>query len=361
MFYGGSAWSTWSPTTLDEDGIGGSETALVRVAEILAARGWSVEVYFDVFEGQVNGVEYLPIDRWEPADVPAAFVGFRRPDIFDREIACPVRVFWCHDAHLGDALTPAQGREMTAVVAVSDWHRRLLAEQYPFLATKLRTVRNGVSLRRATTGEPAFPDATASFAERAPRALYSSNPGYGLRVLLALWPEIRRRVPEAELHLYSDWEVYDRFVEENHRLRAGKVMLLHLLGEAEAAGGVVSHGRVGQPELHRAMQRARVWSYTAIVDETGCIGAMEARAAGLAIVASERGALPETVGRGRGIFVPLDDEERLRADFVSAIAGLLSDEAAWTALHEKALEDVDALDWSTRASDWEHVLELVER
>lgn len=358
MFYGGTAWSDWSPSTIDQQGIGGSETALVRVAEVLAARGWPVEVYFASFEGEVNGVTYRPHDAWRPDDHPAAFVGFRRPDIFDRPIACPVRVFWCHDAHLDDALNAAQGDRMTAAVAVSDWHRELLADRYPFLASKLHTVRNGVSLRRAGTGEPVFSDARLPFADRMPRAVYSSNPGYGLRILLSVWPEIRRRVPGAELHLYSDWDVYDRFVDQNHRLRAGKVLLLHLLAEAEQAGGVVTHGRVGQPELHRGMQQARVWSYTAIVNETSCIGAMEARAAGLAIVTSDLGALPETVGRDRGVFVPLDDEERVGPAFADAVAELLADETAWTGMHARALEGVEALDWRQRGPDWERVLGL---
>jgi hypothetical protein len=66
-------------------------------------------------------------------------------------------------------------------------------------------------------------------------------------------------------------------------------------------------GRVSQPELHAAMGRARVWSYPTAFPETSCIGAMEARAAGLALVTSDVAALSETVGSDHGILIPIDE------------------------------------------------------
>lgn len=358
VFFAGPAWEPWSPETIEHSGIGGSETALARVAELLAARGWPVEVYSDVFEGEVSGVSYRRFDRWDPGADVAAFVGFRRPDTFDKPIAAPVRAFWCHDAHLGESLTAARAESMTTVIAVSEWHRALLADDYPFLARKLQTVRNGVKLRDSESGRDAFPYARRPFGERRPQCIYSSNPGYGLRLLLELWPEIRRRVPDAELHLFSGWEVYDRVADDNPRLRASKVLLLHVLAQAEKAGGIVQQGRVGQPELHEAMQRARVWSYSALVRETSCIGAMEARASGLPIVTSDLAALPETVGRDRGILVSLDDDAHYRAAFTESVVQLLLDESFWTSKHELMLQDAQELDWAERGEDWERVLRL---
>jgi glycosyltransferase involved in cell wall biosynthesis len=358
VFFAGPAWERWTPDAIDREGIGGSETALVRVAELLAARGWPVEVYFDRFEGEVNGVSYRPWDRWDPDDEEAsAFVSSRLPQAFDRPIAATVRALWCHDADPGDALSPERADRMTDVLAVSGWHRSHLAERFPFLAEKLHVLRNGVRLRTAG-GTSAFPDAGRSFREREQRCIYSSNPGYGLRILLELWPGIRSSLPAAELHVFSGWEVYDRLAEERPGLRASKVFLLHLLERAEEAGGVVLHGRVGQPRLYEAMQQARVWSYTALVPETSCIGAMEARAAGLPIVATDLAALPETVGRQRGVLVPLDDESAYRASFTDAVVRLLSDEAFWTEKHRATVEAVSELDWSARGADWERVLRL---
>src|SRR6185295_9107382 len=110
-------------------------------------------------------------------------------------------------------------------------------------------------------------------------------------------------------------------------------------------GGVFMHGRVSQTELHAAMAGSRVWSYPTAFLETSCIGAMEARAAGLPIGTSEHGALPETVGE-HGILLSFDDESGpddespnrqpvYRARFTEEVVRLLSDEQAWTEWHER--------------------------
>jgi glycosyltransferase involved in cell wall biosynthesis len=366
--YAGRGWHRWSPASIEQQGIGGSETALVRVSTLLATRGWHVDVYADVDEEIVNGVTYRRFGDWDPQADVDAFVSFRRPDAFAHPIAAPIRVLWCQDASYGQELTLERARKMTAVVAVSSWHRATLASRYSFVTEKLRIVRNGVSLRDPRTGVKLFLDARRPFAQRSPHCIYSSSPAYGLHILLELWPEIRRRVPEAELHLFYGWDTYDAVALSSHRLRAYKVLLLHLLDRAgNEDGGVLLHGRVGQSMLHAAMERAKVWSYTSVVHETSCIGGMEARAAGLPIVTSERGALPETVGHDHGILIPFDQEPAddgpgglrspaYRAAFTDAVVRLLVDETFWTEQHERALDGVPMLDWSERAADWEDVL-----
>jgi glycosyltransferase involved in cell wall biosynthesis len=366
VFFAGPGWEPWSPASIERRGIGGSETALVRVASVLAARAWRVEVYA-AFEGLVDDVSYRLAESWDPAEPADAVVAFRRPDAFDRSIAAPIRALWCQDEHYGDALTERRAENMTAVVAVSDWHRFALGARYPFIARKLRTVRNGVSLRRPGTEIDAFPGARRGFRQRSMRCIYSSSPGRGLSVLLEFWPEIRRRAPMAELHIFYGWDVYDQAAETSPYLRAYKVLVLHLLERAGGeAGGVIQHGRVGQPALHSAMECARVWSYPTAYRETSCIGAMEARAAGLPIVTSDLAGLREAVGHTHGILIPVADPNgtnsggnaspAYRAAFTDSVARLLLDETFWAEQHARALDGVGDLDWSARGGDWEKIL-----
>src|SRR3954452_1742873 len=214
-FYAGHGWEQWSPATIDREGLGGSETALVRLASALAARGWRVEVFADADE-VAEGVAYRPYREWDWTSPVDALVVSRLPAVFDRDIAAPRRVLWCHDAHYADALNAERAARMAAVAVLSDWQRGHFLAEYPFLAGKLDVVRNGVALR----GQPAFPGADADFAARSAHCVYSSSPDRGLDVLLELWPAIRERVPAAELHVYYGWETYDRIAERSPRLRA---------------------------------------------------------------------------------------------------------------------------------------------
>ena len=58
--------------------------------------------------------------------------------------------------------------------------------------------------------------------------------------------------------------------------------------------GVVFHGRAGQEEVARSYLQSQLWLYPTDFEETSCITAMEAQAAGCHIVATRCGALPET-------------------------------------------------------------------
>ena len=164
--------------------------------------------------------------------------------------------------------------------------------------------------------------------ERGSRVLYSSAPDRGLDVLLEVWPEVRRRVPAAELAFCSA-PVYDARARGDEALAALHRRVDSLVDQP----GVVRLGSIGQPELARVMAGARVWvapswcsPWGAPFLETYCIGAVEAQAAGCCVVASEVGALSETVKVGR-LIAAEPGGQRWRAELVEGIVEGLTDPA----------------------------------
>lgn len=364
VFYAGAGWEPWSPASLNTTGLGGSESALVQISARLARAGWDVRVYSGADPGLYAGAVWRPFTAWDPTDECDLLVVSRLVHVFDNPIGARRTALWCHDHSYPDQLTKARAAKIDEVIVLSDWQRERFERLYPYLEGKLRLIRNGITLHGiGDTDDDRYPDAERPFAARNPRCVYSSSADRGLDVMLELWPQIRARVPDAELHVFYGFDVLDRVAILNPALVAYKQ---HVLGLAAAAGGedggVFLRGRIGQRDLAAEMQQARVWSYPTGFLETSCIGAMEARAAGLAIVTSDLGALAETVGtHGHLISWPTGEDEphnrsdAYRREFVDAAVAALTDETFWSRLHAAALDGVAELDWSERVPEWEQI------
>lgn len=363
VFFAGPCFEKWHPQQALTTGLGGSETALVQVATRLGLAGWQVKVYADVDPAMsAGGVIWRPHTAWDPMEDCDAMIVSRIPGAFEAPMRAPVRALWCHDHSYPGQLTEQMGERMTHVITLSEWQQERFARLYPFLEGKLELIRNGITTV-GLDGVDRYPDAERSFGDRKPRCVYSSSADRGLDVLLELWPRIRERAPDAELHVFYGFEILDRAAMITPGLADYKRKVLDLAGQAGGEeGGVFFRGRTPQPELAREMQQARVFSYPTAFLETSCIGAMEARAAGLAIVTSDLGGLRESVG-SHGQLIPWDVDETAawnqdasyQASFVGAVARLLTDEEAWDGWHRRARSGVSGLDWSRRVPEWERL------
>jgi glycosyltransferase involved in cell wall biosynthesis len=322
VIHTGPGWERWSPLDIDQKGLGGSETAAVKLADALSDEGWTVTVYGDVDQGVHRNVVYRHHETFDPLERRDVFIASRYPELFDRPVNAHRRMLWLHDTDCGDRLTPERARQVDHVLALSGWHQMNLITHYPFLGDRVEIIRNGISLDRFQVSE-------TRKHRRAKRLLYTSSPDRGLDVLLELWPRIRKRAPGATFeHTYAP--VYQRIAAQDPALAAFHERVQKLSEQK----GVVALGSLSQPALAQRMLESLVWcapSYNGNIGapfyETSCIGAMEAQAAGLHVVASAWGALTETV-----ILGDLIDEEpntdEWRARLVDAIVeGLTSPQA----------------------------------
>jgi len=376
VLYAGAQWEPWSPESLREGGIGGSETALVQVATRLAARGHHVRVYSSAVEGLYGGALYRPFTAWDPTEEVDLLIVSRLAHVFDNPmVGAKQSALWCHDHSYPDVLTEERASKVDRIVVLSDWHRKRFAKLYPFTRRRLRVIRNGISLREIETGENRYSHASRKFSARRPRVIYSSSPDRGLEVLLDVWPRIREQAPKAELHVFYGFETIDRMSSSNPSLQMLKRSLLTKVAQLGGEkGGVYLRGRVGQVELADEMQRARVLAYPTAFLETSCITAMEARAAGLPIVTSDLGALRETVGEhgytiawARNEDKPCNHSPEYQDRFVRQVVGMMTDKALWTFWHQRALGTgeygpaADENDWEHRVDDWEALLPRPKR
>lgn len=145
--YCGPGWEPWHPSDIENRGLGGSETAAVRLAECLSEMGFVVTVYGELRESTCwRDVIFRGWQQFDPLDSRGALISSRIPDIFDRPVAAATRMLWVHDIDLGSRLTPRRAAAIDHILCLSNWHLRHMAGRYPFAKDKMVLTRNGVHL-----------------------------------------------------------------------------------------------------------------------------------------------------------------------------------------------------------------------
>jgi glycosyltransferase involved in cell wall biosynthesis len=346
--FSGPAWETWTPNDIETRGLGGAETAAVKLAESLSQLGYMVTFFGDCEEMAYRDVTFRRWETFEPREPRLATISVRIPWLFDRPLASFVRLFWAHDIHYDSALTPERARSMDAVVAPTEWHRRYLCRRYPFLEGKVHAIPNGLDASR-------FRDAGT---QRDRRVLYTSAPQRGLDVLLRLWPTVRRLVPDAEL-VFCYPRAYDVMADRDRAMAEFYAEVERLADQP----GVTRLGSLGQGELARLMTRSRVWAApswctpcNAPFLETYCNSAVEAQAAGCCVVASAVGALTETVKVGR-LVKAFPNGDRWRAEIIDGIVEALSNPTVQHHAECQGPPAVSELGWPGIAARFVRLLE----
>ena len=341
VIYTGRALEPWDPDTLRAEGMAGSETMAWELARQLVGLGHRVRVFADCLgkEGLFEGVEWLDFRRFHGLTCDV-LLSSREPAAVDpaHEVKAKARLLWVHDVHCGERLTPERDARTDAYLCLSGWHVACFLQHHPQVsAGKVLQIRNGIDVDEFSPHPSEVRDPV--------RAIYSSCPSRGLKIALDAWPQVRAAVPSATLHVYYGFQNWERRATLDGDQRALETILALKL-QLENTDGVEFHGRVSPGVLAAQFRGASLWAYPNWFEETSCITAMQAQAAGLRIVTSALAALSETVG-DRGVLLAQDPRsDAYRTAFTQAtIAALRSEptEAERAALRAYAARHFDLL------------------
>lgn len=301
--------------------LGGSESACVGLARALVARGHRVYVFTTQLHQDAPAVDHAGVRWYHTSELPHVshlvdwdvFVALRLPQVFQFGIQAGVRILWNQDLMVGEAAkqqTMALGWAYDLVAYVSQYHRKQWEGRIPELKPFGWVTKNGY--------DPALVPSQA--VKHPHRIIHISRPERGLRPLLAMWPELKRRVPDAELHICRYNSMYDA-------QGWGKVCAAYDEAVARVhaeVGGITYLGELGKPALYQAIAESAVMWYPGVVDfaETSCIAAIEAQACGTPFVGSYKGALPETVPHGILIDGDADTPEYQRRSIAAVEAAI---------------------------------------
>lgn len=335
------------------ESLGGSESACLGLARALAARGHEVSILATKLDEGCIGRDHAGV-LWHPAEMVYdlsnviewdVFVSLRMPYVFQRPIKARLRMLWNQDLLIGE---PAKMGVMALawaydqIVYVSQYHRK----QWEGVLPELKPLgwwvtKNGF--------DPALVPVDA--VKKTNTVIHITRPERGLRPLLAMWPELRKRVPDAQLQICRYNSMYDAG-------GWGKVCASYDAAVQQVnaeVGGITYLGELGKPALYKAIAEAAVMWYPGVVDfaETSCVAAIEAQACGTAFVGSYKGALPETVPYG--ILVPGDaDSSAYQDTSIGAVTSLLDADRGWA---YRGVEDgrkhVESYTYEAIAAEWE--------
>lgn len=328
--------------TLEDQPLGGTETAVIRLTEALAARQHSVTVYSKHPSPRSSGVKYISLNNFKEGFQTDVLIGVRE------WLACLVgaktkrRYFWTGDAYdqsatfgIGDRRVSNQ---ISGLICVSAWHAATLSSHSSFPIEKTYVCRNGIHLpyfeKKRLRGRKTL--------------IYSSTPYRGLELVPTIFRELRKRHPEVNLNVFSGYKVYGG--GEGHDLNAFEELSTKLKAEP----GINLHDNITQELLAERFLESSILFYPNTFPETSCITALESQAGGCVVLTSNLGAMSETVG-DCGVLINGDPRSAsYQEDFLNAADKLLSDDSLWSDLSQRSIAKIkDHYTWDHIASQFE--------
>lgn len=187
------------------------------------------------------------------------------------------------------------------------------------------------------------------------KVCYTSTPWRGLNVLLDAWEILKPK--NAELHIFSGTKVYSKEFYKAH-----DKTYKHLYDKCKRLPNVIYRDNIPNNELRKELPSFDMLAYPSTWEETSCISVIEAISAGLRVVCSSLGALPETT-EGWAYMYPSIKELKLHAKKFASILGQEIE-----AVREGIYDDQSKLQsevyapawhWDERVYDWENFFESI--
>lgn len=275
----------WDPDSVQK-GVTGSEEAVIYMSQALADLGYQVTVLglppanskYSNEDSNPRYASYNFIPK-NPFDIG---ISWRMPWKGKELKYRASKVYlWPHDTY-HSSLTNDQIKAFDGVLWISKWQRAQWSSINPYFVHFRPIFGNGIPLDQIPVAE----EKSNPFS-----CIYGSNYARGLEILLDIWPEVKKEVPEATLDIYYGWEHWGLLTEEQEKKMRSQVAELAPLG-------VTEHGLVSHEELTKAYDKASFWTYPCICPEVFCITALRAQAAGAIPVIIQGTGLQETVRHG---------------------------------------------------------------
>ena len=343
--YCGQQFTAWDPTSLDGQGssfVGGSEEAVIYLAREFAKLGWKPVVYADpIREGVYDGVEYLAHYKFNTRDNFNILLLWRALPFVEMNCKAKKTYLWTHDIQNPIEYTKERLDKVDKIFVLSHAQRDNLPDVPD---DKFIISSNGYFEH--------FPEIKP---ENNPHwCLWTSSYDRGLENLLNIWPEIKKAVPNAQLHCFYGWQLFAHFYRGNPE----RMSWMRKMEELLKQDGVTHHDRVSQPEMEKWYKKCGLFTYPSHFYEINCLSAIKAQLWGAVPITTDFAALKETVKYGKRIEGEIYENSalspKLLEDYKLELIKALKDEK-WQEEQRKLM-----MPWARENYSWEKVAKQFE-
>ncbi len=285
VIYAGYYSPPYSPKTIDEVGLGGTEQCIINLAKTLKQTypKWDIWVVGGVVYGDYDGVMYRPTQDFKnevksvDTIIGVSYIHYIKEF---KDIEYTDSIFWVHNT---DYFTWWNGEELPNhqqllldpklkhIICLTEWHKNKFIEQFPESKNKIRVIGNGVDTSRFLSLE-----------KKSNQYIYTSHCERGLSKVLEDWPLILQNNPNAQLKISTPeygLEYYNIYYKD----------LVNSLDNVEFLG------TLPQQQLYQLMAESTYWYYPSLYEETFCITALEMLGHKVQPITWEWGGLKETL------------------------------------------------------------------
>jgi len=229
-------------------------------------------------------------------------------------------------------------------VFVSYWQSEIYRKLFSIPSEKIKVIKNasigvGYSLEK----------------NEKTKICYTSTPWRGLNVLLSSWEKLKPQ--NCELHVFSSTKIYgSEFSQQNEKNFDA------LYQKCNDLENVIYRGFTDNETLRKDLCGFDLMAYPCTFEETSCISVIDALSAGLRVVTSSLGVLPETTEGWAKIYTFQSDFDRhvdlfskeLRNEVIRFKHGELDEE-----LKAQVANYKNKWSWDSRIKEWVSFLDEI--
>lgn len=345
LIYAGYQKLPFNKKTWKDLGAGGTEYSVIKLADYLFSEGHDVIVSGEVISDNCDGVLYQHITELEEGQhfdvvVATAYIHYI-PLLSALNITYNKSFFWIHNEEFypwynGEEL-PNGGRDfltdprITSIIAVSNYHKKLLSETYPEIKDNIIVIENAIDpYDWVDIDTPKYEN----------KFIYTSAADRGLKQLLEIWPQILEMIPGASL-----WVATPPYALDWYETYKGLYEGIHFLDNLSPS------------ELYTQIKSSEYWIYPSQYTETYCITALEMMYGGVKIVSTDTGNLSNLLmGKACMISTP-SDLESLKSEIFNEFKYLYENKTLQMINQKNAQEFAKHQIWSNRINEWTNLLE----